>query len=31
MIEYSTILAYITSSKLGDNTWNGSTESFITN
>jgi hypothetical protein len=31
MIESSTILAYITSAKLGDGTWNGSTESFITN
>jgi hypothetical protein len=31
MIESSTILAYITSAKLGDGIWNGSTESFITN
>jgi hypothetical protein len=31
MIESSTILANITSAKLGDVTWNGSTESFITN
>jgi hypothetical protein len=31
MIESSTILAYITSAKLGHGTWSGSTESFITN
>jgi hypothetical protein len=30
MIESSTILAYITSANLGGGTWNGSTESFIT-
>jgi hypothetical protein len=31
MIESFTILSYITLAKLGDGTWNGSTESFITN
>ena len=30
-MESSVILSYITSSKLGDGTWNGSTESFIIN
>jgi hypothetical protein len=30
MIEYSTILAYITSAKLGYDSWNGCTKSFIT-
>ena len=29
-IESSTILAYITSARLGDGTWNGTTEGFIT-
>jgi hypothetical protein len=31
MIESSKILAYFASTKLGDGTWNGSTESFVTN
>ena len=30
-MESSVILSYITSAKLGDGTWNGSTESFIIN
>jgi hypothetical protein len=31
MIESSSILAYITSSKLGEGSWNGTSEAFITN
>ena len=30
-MESSTILSYITSTKLGDGTWNGTTEAFIIN
>jgi hypothetical protein len=30
-MEYSVFLSYITSARLGDGTWNGTTESFILN